>query len=154
LRLSQEVGRIGSWDWHLGTNISRWSDQQYRLFGIDPQGGQPLSVEAWRAMVHPDDHDRIEQRLRQLIIAGDYDESEYRIFRPDGMRWIFTRAHAIRNSQGRTERLLGVDIDITERRATEDELRDLTRNLETRVQEAVAAREAAQLRLAQAQKMQ
>jgi signal transduction histidine kinase len=43
---------------------------------------------------------------------------------------------------------------ITERRATEDELRDLTRNLETRVEEAVAAREAAQLRLAQAQKMQ
>ena len=80
-------------------------------------------------MVHPDDHDRIEQRLRQLIIAGDYDESEYRIFRPDGMRWIFTRAHAIRNSQGRTERLLGVDIEITERRATEDELRDLTRKL-------------------------
>ena len=154
LRLSQEVGRIGSWDWHLGTNISRWSDQQYRLFGIEPEGGQPLSVEAWRAMVHPDDHDRIEQRLRQLIIAGDHDESEYRIFRADGMRWIFTRAHAIRNSEGKTERLLGVDIDITERRVAEEELRDLTRNLETRVQEAVAAREAAQLRLAQAQKMQ
>ena len=154
LRLSQQVGRIGSWDWHLGTNTSHWSDQQYRLFGIEPRGGQPLSPEAWRAMVHPDDHDRIEQRLRRLIIAGDSDESEYRIFRPDGMRWIFTRAHAIRNSRGKAERLIGVDIDITERRATEDELRDLTRNLETRVQEAVAAREATQLRLAQAQKMQ
>jgi PAS domain S-box-containing protein len=154
LRLSQQVGRIGSWDWNLVTNVSRWSDQQYRLFGLEPEGGQPLSVEAWRAMVHPDDHDPIEQRLRRLIIDGGHDESEYRVFRPDGMRWIFTRAHAVRNSEGKTERLLGVDIDITERRATEDELRDLTRHLETRVQEAVAARELAQQRLAQAEKMQ
>jgi PAS domain S-box-containing protein len=154
LRLSQQVGRIGSWDWDLGTNVSLWSDQQYRLFGMEPEGGQPLSVAAWRAMVHPDDHAPIEQRLRRLIIDGGHDESEYRILRPDGMRWIFTRAHAIRNSQGKTERLIGVDIDITERRATEDELRDLTRNLETRVQEAVAAHEVAQQRLGQAEKMQ
>jgi PAS domain S-box-containing protein len=154
LRMSQEAGDIGSWDWDLTTNKLHWSDLQCRQFGIDPAASDTVTHETWRNAVHPDDLSAIESKLDAAVEGGDNFEVEYRINTPAGVRWMNGRGQAIRDSNGRVTRMTGVDMDITRRRALEDELRSLTETLEARVREEITAREAAQARAAQAERLQ
>lgn len=154
LRLSQEAGQIGSWDWDLESNEVRWSDFQFRQFGFEPTGGKPVPVEAWRSLVSPDDLPRLDQTLKSLFDSGNSSEMEYRINLPRGQRWFLSRVHVRRNESGKAVHLLGIDMDITERRALEENLRELNRTLEKRVQEEVAGREAVQSRLYQSERLQ
>ena len=69
-----------------GTNISRWSDVGNTVYSVSTRReANPSPSRLGVPWFIRTDHDD-EERLRQLIIAGDYDESEYRIFRPDGMQ--------------------------------------------------------------------
>jgi PAS domain S-box-containing protein len=153
LRLSQEAGHIGSYDWDIGGGHNHWSDEQCRLHGIEPSGGKPISIELWRSLMYPDDLPAIEQKIAEIIETGGYAELEHRIRGPNGVRWVYSRGQLIRE-EGKPTRLVGINMDITERRILEDELRELTRTLEQRVEQEVAAKEAAQTRLAHAQKIQ
>ena len=153
LRLSQEAGHIGSYDWDIGGGPNLWSDEQCRLYGIEPTGGRSVPVEVWRSIVHPDDLARVEQGIVEIIKTGGSGEIEHRIRGPNGVRWMYSRAQIVRG-RGKPTRLIGINMDITERRMLEDDLRELTRTLEQRVEQEVAAREAAQARLAHAQKIQ
>lgn len=153
LRMSQEVGRIGSWEWHLETDALYWSETQCRQFGIEPNGGQPVSAELWRSAVDPRDLPRLEDKLRKLIKSGDYLESEYRIHGPFGIRWLFARIHIVRDLVGKATRLIGIDMDVTDRHILQEDLEALNRTLQSQVEEEIAAREFAQLRLAHSQNM-
>ncbi|MDP3693326.1 PAS domain-containing protein [Bradyrhizobium sp.] len=152
LRLSQEAGHIGSYDWDICGGPNLWSDEQCRLHGIEPSGARSISVDQWRSLMHPDDLPMIEQRLADIIETGGSGELEHRIRGPNGVRWIYSRGQIIREP-GKPTRLIGINMDITERRKLEDDLRELTRTLEQRVEQEVAAREAAQVKLAHAQKI-
>ncbi|MDO9564451.1 MAG: PAS domain-containing protein, partial [Bradyrhizobium sp.] len=152
LRLSQEAGHIGSYDWDIGGGPNLWSDEQCRLHGIEPSGARSISVDQWRSLMHPDDLPMIEQRSADIIETGGSGELEHRIRGPNGVRWIYSRGQIIREP-GKPTRLIGINMDITERRKLEDDLRELTRTLEQRVEQEVAAREAAQVKLAHAQKI-
>ena len=153
LRLSQEAGHIGSYDWHIESGPNLWSDEQCRLYGIEPSGGRSIPVEVWRNVMHPDDLPRIEKSIAEIIKSGGSGEIEHRIRGPNGVRWMYSRAQIVKE-QGKPTRLIGINMDITERRILEDNLRELTRTLEQRVEQEVAAREAAQTRLAHSQKIQ
>ncbi|WP_291861938.1 ATP-binding protein [Bradyrhizobium sp.] len=152
LRLSQEAGHIGSYDWDIGGGPNLWSDEQCRLHGIEPSGARSISIDEWRNLMHPDDLPVIEQRLADIIETGGSGELEHRIRGPNGVRWIYSRGQIVREP-GKPTRLIGINMDITERRKLEDDLRELTRTLEQRVEQEVAAREAAQIKLAHAQKI-
>ena len=153
LRLSQEAAHIGSYDWDIAGGHNHWSDEQCRLHGIEPSGGKPISIELWRSLMYPDDLPAIEQKIAEIIETGGYAELKHRIRGPNGVRWVYSRGQLIRE-EGKPTRLVGINMDITERRILEDELRELTRTLEQRVEQEVAAKEAAQTRLAHAQKIQ
>ncbi len=152
LRLSQEAGHIGSYDWDIGGGPNLWSDEQCRLHGIEPSGARSISVDEWRNLMHPDDLPMLEQRLADIIETGGSGELEHRIRGPNGVRWIYSRGQIV-GGAGKPTRLIGINMDITERRKLEDDLRELTRTLEQRVEQEVAAREAAQIKLAHAQKI-
>ncbi|MES2196332.1 MAG: ATP-binding protein [Pseudomonadota bacterium] len=152
LRLSQEAGHIGSYDWDIGGGPNLWSDEQCRLHGIEPSGQRSIPVDLWRSLMHPDDLPMLEQALADIIETGGSGELEHRIVGPNGVRWIYSRGQILREP-GKPTRLIGINMDITERRKLEDELRELTRTLEQRVAQEVAAREAAQVKLAHAQKI-
>ena len=152
LRLSQEAAHIGSYDWDIGGGPNLWSDEQCRLHGIEPSGARSISVDEWRNLMHPEDLPMLEQSLADIIETGGSGELEHRILGPNGVRWIYSRGQIVREP-GKPTRLIGINMDITERRKLEDELRELTRTLEQRVQQEVAAREAAQVKLAHAQKI-
>lgn len=153
LRLSQQAGHIGSYDWDIGGGHNLWSDEQCRLHGIEPSGERSIPIELWRSLMHPDDLPMIEQKIAEVIETGGYAELEHRILGPRGVRWIYSRGELVRE-EGKPTRLVGINMDITERRILEDELRELTRTLEQRVEQEVAAREAAQARLAHSEKIQ
>jgi PAS domain S-box-containing protein len=153
LRLSQELGHIGSYDWDINGGPNIWSDEHCRLFGIEPSGGRSIPIEVWRNIIHPEDLPFVQQRIADIIKTGGSAEIEHRICTPNGVRWLYGRGQLIREP-GKPTRLVGINMDITERRVLEDNLRELTRTLERRVEQEVAAREAAQITLAQAQKIQ
>ena len=154
LRLSQQAGRIGSWDWDCVTGKLHWSELQCQQFGVDPATRDRITYDVLRNAVHPDDLAAAEAKLRAAFADGTDFEIEYRINTPDGVRWMNGRGHVFRNTDGNAVRMSGIDMDVTERRTLEDELRGLAKTLEARVQEEIATREAAQTRAAHAERLQ
>ena len=169
LTLAEQSAGIGVWSIDLTTNRLRATAQFYRIMGVVPTG-DTIPIETVRALRHPDDRDRVLAGFRQALQSGgDSYEIEYRIIRPDGnVRWIFGRGRVFRDRNGEPIRYSGVDLDITDRKATEaalsaakQELERMNQVLEQRVRErttelvAEAMRRAeAESHLRQAQKMQ
>jgi PAS domain S-box-containing protein len=123
LVLAQRVGGVGSTEVDLQTDKSIWSDEMFRIFGIE-KSAQPRSFEEYLELLHPDDRDTY-----RAIRAGDLggaalDPVEYRIVRPDGeVRWIRDYRGVLRDANGVPTTLIGTQQDITERRGVDEELR-------------------------------
>src|SRR5262249_3473981 len=113
LELAEASAGIGVWDMDLATGLVRGRPQFFRVMGLEPRA-DPVSVEVFRALRHPEDRAKVVDGFRQMLAKGtDYYESEYRILRPDGqMRWILGRGRIVRNAHGTPARYFGVDIDI------------------------------------------
>ena len=169
LALAEESAGVGVWSIDLTTNRVRGTAQFFRIMGLEPTD-ESIPVEAVRALRHPADRDRVVEGFRAALEGGDdaY-EIEYRIIRPDGnQRWIFGRGRVIRDQDGIPLRYNGVDLDITDRKATEEaltaarqELERMNQVLEQRVRDRTAELEAeaarrveAEARFHQAQKME
>lgn len=139
LSLAEASAGIGIWDADLVSETLRGTPEFFRLHGLDPVD-EPVSFEVTRALRHPQDRERVvEGFLTTIAEGGDTYESEYRIVRPDGaMRWIFGRGRVIRDTAGTPVRYSGVDIDITERKRQEDQLRVVTSELRHRANNLLA----------------
>jgi PAS domain S-box-containing protein len=124
LELAEASAGIGVWDMDLATGLVRGRPQFFRVMGIEPST-QPVSVEVFRSLRHPEDRAKVVDGFQQMLHDGtDYYENEYRIVRPDGqLRWILGRGRVVRDTLGKPVRYFGVDIDITERKRAETELR-------------------------------
>ncbi|MEO8676699.1 MAG: ATP-binding protein, partial [Casimicrobiaceae bacterium] len=169
LALAEESAGIGVWSIDLTENRVRGTAQFFRILGLEPTSDS-VPVDVIRALRVPGDRERVLAGFREALgTGGDTYEIEYRIIRPDGnLRWIFGRGRVIRDGEGRPVRYSGVDLDITERKATEDaldaarqELERMNQVLEQRVRDRTADLETeaarrleAESRLNQAQKME
>ena len=124
LRLAIEATDEGVWDWHLPTNSLQVGDSMIRMLGHDPAGFH-VSVGTWRALVHPDDLARVEASLSAHLDGRTVSYvSEHRLRHADGRWiWVLDRGRAIeRDAAGRPVRLIGMNQDITARKAIEAEL--------------------------------
>jgi PAS domain S-box-containing protein len=155
LQLAREAAGFGVWDRDLVSGTMIWSEDQWRLYGLEPQPGAP-DPETWRACFHPDDLGRMQaERAAALADGTELIDSEYRVILPDGtVRWLLGKTKLLRGSDGAVARAVGVTLDVTASRQTEADLRQLGAELAARVRDEVAAREAAQLRAAHAERMQ
>ncbi|MBL6080205.1 PAS domain S-box protein [Belnapia sp. T18] len=145
LRLAQEAGGIGSWEWEIATGVLFWSESCHHLFGTDP--AQPLTDANWRALMTEEDGPRVEAML-DAALAGTATvwETEFRIIRQGdrALRWINGRGSILRDlADGRPLRVVGVAMDVTERREAEDRLRLLAREVDHRAKNALAVVQAA-----------
>ncbi len=125
LRLSQEAGGIGTWDWEVGTQKVHWSDQIPRLIGLRP--GTPASYSAFLERVHPDDRAALEAALQAAADGRTPDlRAEFRVVCGDigELRWIATRGEVERAAAGQPLRIRGVALDVTDQRAAETALRE------------------------------
>lgn len=139
LTLALDVSGLGTWDRDLATNRIVWSEGMYRIFGRGHQdfGGTPDEV---LSFVHPDDRAGFRKAF-ELATEGNSPgfDQEFRIVRPDGeIRWVLRRAQTINAENGRPVSMLGVALDITERRDREERITFLMRELAHRSKNLVA----------------
>src|SRR5687768_5784018 len=115
------IAGVGGWELDLASGTLSWSEETYRIFGIDPKDQKP-SNELFYSLVHPEDRDRMLGNQIQSESGGIFDQ-EYRIIRPDGeLRHLNSRAQIVPRGPLRVNRFLGVVRDITERVLFEQQL--------------------------------
>ena len=121
LDLALAAADTGSFDWDLVTQELHWDERLIRLFGYEP-ADFGSRIEDFSARLHPEDRLRVSEQMDRAISAlGDFD-SEYRVVRPDGVRWVQARGRVLPGADGRPVRFLGVAYDSTELRAARDRL--------------------------------
>lgn len=113
LALAQREANAGVWDWELATGKLTWSDEMFRLFGLDPKTSE-ASFESWRNRLNPEDLHSAEDKISEAVSAGTPLFNEYRIILPGGItKWIFSVGKTSRNEHNETVRMTGLCIDIT-----------------------------------------
>ena len=136
LRSAAEVGRLGLWDWNIATGDVYWSDEHFRMEGYAVGEVNP-SYEAWAARIHPDDRASAEAAVQRAMHARQEYVQEFRVVYPDGtIHWLQGRGRFFYDDVGRPVRMIGANVDTTERREWEErqkvlvaELQHRTRNL-------------------------
>jgi PAS domain S-box-containing protein len=140
---AQKLTRIGSWAWNVATRQSvYWSQENYRLFGFDPEGGVP-SDEAFYQRVHPEDRDRVRREvfLERLEEGSDFD-LDFRFVLPGGaIRYVRSTGHPVRSTSGDLLEYVGTSIDVTERKRADEERERLLASERAAFAEALAAQQ-------------
>ncbi|HEY7166963.1 MAG TPA: ATP-binding protein, partial [Candidatus Binatia bacterium] len=128
LELAQEAAGVGAYERDLATGRIEWSASQESLYGLQPGtfGGTKAD---WASRVHPGDIDRVEAAVHRAAETRAPLATEFRIFRSDGAeRWVASQARVMLDEAGSPGRLVGVNIDITDRKRAEEALRQADRN--------------------------
>lgn len=125
LRLAQDAAHAAAWEWDLRTNENIWSDDLWKLYGLEPNSREP-SYDAWRQTIHPDDLDATERAVQQASQSGTELNVEYRVRLAGGEeRWLMSRGRSTYDADGKPERFLGIVIDITDRKHHEKHEREV-----------------------------
>lgn len=126
LRVAMDAAKLGVWEWDLHTERVTWTEAVYAMHGIS-HADFDHSAKSYSALVHPDDRQRLRATWQALLSGQGRPDIEFRIVMPDGgIRWLFTSARVL-HDDGRPARLLGATLDITERKRTEELLREADR---------------------------
>jgi signal transduction histidine kinase len=142
LLLAEEIGRIGIIDWDVCAGTVRLSPNALAMYGLETFDGR---YESWIATVYREDVIRL-----RTVIADAFDaktrefELDFRIIRPSDneMRWLLARRLAFYDEAGKPQRVVGVSVDVTERKRELVELRNFTEALEAAVSERTRELEA------------
>jgi diguanylate cyclase (GGDEF)-like protein len=121
---AQELASIGSWEWDMGANTVRWSEELYRILGVDPVTFSP-SVEAFMDFVHPDDRLHLTVLLDSVRNGAETLETDLRIVRLDRSERIVRAMGSLapdRTSSSGGTRMVGTCQDVTEQKHLEDEI--------------------------------
>jgi PAS domain S-box-containing protein len=122
LDLALSAADTGSFDWDLVTEQLHWDDRLIRLFGYEDSADFGGHIDDFKTRVHPDDQARVDENLERAIATlGDL-SIEYRIVRPDGVRWVEARGRVLPGADGQPLRVLGVAYDSTALREVRDRL--------------------------------
>jgi PAS domain S-box-containing protein len=120
---AQEVARLGSWEWDIHSNRVTWSDELYRLWGLEPQS-LDLTYERYLESVHPADREQTQAIVERALTTGVPFDFDHRVALPDGaVRWIHGAGRLVLDEHGEPARMVGTAQDITERKQVDD-LRD------------------------------
>ena len=132
-RLAQEAAEIGTWDMDVATGQGTWSDNYWGIYELTPGSCVP-GYEAWIALVHPEDRERVDVSIKAALQGDAPYKSEFRVVWPDGsVRWLVGKASVFRDGDGNPVRMIGVDYDVTDAKDAEHKLRRMHDELEQRV---------------------
>jgi len=119
---AQFAANFGVFRWSPKSGKSEWSAEAFRLYGLDPATDK-AGFDLWLATVHADDRDRILREVHETLSSVDGRLNiEYRS--ADGERWIGGTGQLYRDAEGNADRMVGINIDITERKRAEAALRE------------------------------
>ncbi|WP_367084374.1 PAS domain-containing protein [Pseudomonas sp. HOU2] len=115
---------VGTWDWDIGEDRFIADAHFAQLHGIDPAHASQLPISDYLQGVHPEDRALIARSIKHCITHGTEYAEEYRLLKADGeLRWVFARGRCYKDHHGRPVRFLGAALDLTERKHTEQALR-------------------------------
>ena len=121
-QLASGAARLGIWEFDLKTRTAIWDDWTYRLYGAEPGEGSELDI--WTSRVPPDQRLRIETAVAEAVAGDGRCAVEFHIRLPDGeVRYLSATARVMCDATGRPIRMVGVILDVSERRRGEEALR-------------------------------
>ncbi len=124
LNEGQRIAHLGSFEYQVETGQPVWSEEQYRIFGLDPQGPAPSYEEILQKYLPGDEKEPVSRAFQETIRNLSHFECEHRILRPDGsIRWVHDRCFPKLDSTGKLTSYIGTTLDITEKKQAELDLR-------------------------------
>ena len=125
LKHAQQVANVGSWEWDLQSGALWWSEQTYRQMGEEPGWFTPTR-DGLQQRIHPEDRAAFDAAVQSALEGTGLYEGEFRIVRPDGtVRVLHSRGEVLSEPDGRPRSMLGVCLDITKRKRTDQEVQSL-----------------------------
>ena len=121
---AQGLAHLGNWNWDITTNKLWWSDEVYRIFGLQPQQFG-ATYEAFLSYVHPEDREMVDEAVNKALNKNNPYGIDHRVLRPDGsIRVVHEQAETFRDAKGTPVRMIGTVQDISELRQKEQKLRE------------------------------
>jgi PAS domain S-box-containing protein len=134
LRLSMDSGKAVGWEWDLKTGRDSWFGDLKNMFGIPSEGFVGRAEDFYR-YVHPDDRNQVSQAVADARNNHQPYAEEFRVVWPDGtVRWIAATGRFYYAATGLPERMLGMSLDITDRKRSQEELRKSEERLRLAIQ--------------------
>lgn len=119
---AQSIAHVGSWDWNIVTGDLSWSDEIYRIFGLQPQEFG-ATYQAFLSYVHPEDRETVMNAVHTATMEKKQYSIEHRVVRPDGsIRIVHERGETLYGPDDAPVRMIGTVQDITERKEAENRL--------------------------------
>jgi PAS domain S-box-containing protein len=138
LKEAQRLAHVGNWEFYPATDTVTWSEELFRIFGLEPAAAAP-SIEQQISWYHPEDVELWQTQVQQSLEFGIPYDFDYRFYRPDGtLRHLNAVGQAETDANGKVLKLFGTAIDITDRKNAEAALRQAAAELEDRVSDRTA----------------
>jgi len=120
---AQRIAAVGSWEWDAASGRVSWSDELFRIYGLEP-GSVAVTFEGFLANVHPEDRGRVRATVTKAFESGEPFAFDERIVRPDGLvRVLESQGERVRGPDGRPAGLIGTCRDVTDKREREEAIR-------------------------------
>ncbi|MBA3707797.1 MAG: PAS domain-containing protein [Planctomycetes bacterium] len=123
LELALTASRMGYWTWDMRSGALTWSDNLEEIHGL-PKGSFPGTIDGFNSLIHPDSQSIVREAIQQAIETDQPYDIEFKCVRPDGRAlWMRGVGRVFQGSDGKPERMVGVGLDITDRKIGEESLR-------------------------------
>ena len=125
----QRISHTGSWSWNISSGKLTWSDEHFRIFGVDPQQTEP-TFGLLQSRVHLEERALVQRTLERAILEGSSFSLDYRIILPDGaVKHVHAEGRPVLTEAGNIDDFVGTTMDITERKRSEELLRNAQADL-------------------------
>jgi len=131
LRLAQQAARVGTFERDVRTGVVTWAAGLEAMYGLPPHGFEGTTTTFFENLVHPDDRAGLIELIDAGLKTGHAVHGEWRVIWPCGsVHWIAGRWQVLMDESGEPLRLIGVNVDITERKRTDEALLTVNQDLE------------------------
>ena len=148
LEEAQRIAHVGYWEWDLTSNRVIWSDETYRIYGLQPRE-YPIDIAVIGKLIHPEDLEFVFRVAEEAVRGGLRTDAEHRIIRPTGeVRTVHSQGDLKKDASGRICQMFGTVQDITDRKRAEEALRQRETEIRTLNEQMIKTQEAERMRIA------
>lgn len=123
---AEEIANMGNWVWYIKKGKLEWTDQLYRIYGLEPQS-EVVTIDRFLSFIHPDDYAFVRAGVDELTREQHLDYT-FRIITADGtVKWLRSLAHVIYDKDGVVSTIIGIEQDVTEKQKLINKLEESQR---------------------------